>query len=80
MGPTTSPRRDGALHQPQRLEGSPWSVRLTDRKKDMTVVGGFKVFPDEVEDVPALYRGVLESAVIGVPDERTAASSARRSF
>jgi long-chain acyl-CoA synthetase len=44
--------------------------RLTDRKKDMIVVSGFKVFPNEIEDVLALHPGVLESAVIGVPDER----------
>jgi long-chain acyl-CoA synthetase len=43
---------------------------LTDRKKDMIVVSGFKVFPNEVEDVLALHPGVLEAAVIGVPDER----------
>jgi len=46
------------------------SFRLTDRKKDMIVVSGFKVFPNEVEDVLALHPGVLEAAVIGVPDER----------
>ncbi len=46
------------------------SFRITDRKKDMIVVSGFKVFPNEVEDVLALHPGVLESAVIGVPDER----------
>jgi long-chain acyl-CoA synthetase len=46
------------------------SFRLTDRKKDMIVVSGFKVFPNEVEDVLALHPGVLEVAVIGVPDER----------
>jgi long-chain acyl-CoA synthetase len=46
-------------------------VRLLDRKKDMIVVSGFKVFPNEVEDVLAQLPGVLESAVIGVPDERT---------
>ncbi len=46
------------------------SFRLTDRKKDMIVVSGFKVFPNEVEDALALHPGVLEAAVIGVPDER----------
>ena len=46
------------------------SFRITDRKKDMIVVSGFKVFPNEIEDVLALHPGVLESAVIGVPDER----------
>ena len=46
------------------------SVRLTDRKKDMIVVSGFKVFPNEIEDVLTLHPGVLEAAAIGVPDER----------
>ena len=44
--------------------------RLTDRKKDVIVVSGFKVFPTEVEDVLALHPGVREAAVVGVPDER----------
>ncbi|MGP0088367.1 MAG: AMP-binding protein [Xanthobacteraceae bacterium] len=46
-------------------------LKLQDRKKDMIIVSGFKVFPNEVEDVIALHPGVLEAAVIGVPDERT---------
>jgi long-chain acyl-CoA synthetase len=46
------------------------SVHLTDRKKDMIVVSGFKVFPNEVEDVLTLHPGVLEAGVVGVPDER----------
>ncbi|HEY1542496.1 MAG TPA: AMP-binding protein [Xanthobacteraceae bacterium] len=46
-------------------------VKLLDRKKDMIIVSGFKVFPNEVEDVVAQHPGVLEAAVIGVPDERT---------
>jgi long-chain acyl-CoA synthetase len=53
------------------------SFRLTDRKKDMIVVSGFKVFPNEIEDVLALHPGVLEAAVIGVPDERAARRSRR---
>jgi long-chain acyl-CoA synthetase len=46
-------------------------VRIVDRKKDMIVVSGFKVFPNEVEDVVASHPGVRECAVIGVPDERS---------
>ncbi|BDI07318.1 hypothetical protein CATMQ487_42880 [Sphaerotilus microaerophilus] len=46
-------------------------IRLTDRKKDMIVVSGFKVFPNEIEDVLTLHPGVLEAAAIGVPDERS---------
>ncbi len=46
-------------------------VKLTDRKKDMIVVSGFKVYPNEVEEVVMAHPGVLEAAVIGVPDERS---------
>ncbi len=46
-------------------------LKLLDRKKDMINVSGFKVFPNEVEDVAMLNPGVLEAAVIGVPDART---------
>jgi long-chain acyl-CoA synthetase len=46
-------------------------LKLLDRKKDMINVSGFKVFPNEVEDVTMLIPGVLEAAVIGVPDART---------
>jgi long-chain acyl-CoA synthetase len=46
-------------------------VRIVDRKKDMVVVSGFNVYPNEVEDVLAAHPGVLECAVIGVPDEGT---------
>ena len=46
-------------------------LKILDRKKDMINVSGFKVFPNEVEDVMAQHPGVLEAAVIGVPDEHT---------
>jgi long-chain acyl-CoA synthetase len=45
-------------------------IRITDRKKDMIVVSGFKVFPNEIEDVLTMHPGVLEAGAIGVPDER----------
>jgi len=45
--------------------------RLTDRKKDMIVVSGFKVFPNEIEDVVTLHPGVLEAGAVGVADERS---------
>ena len=45
--------------------------KITDRKKDMIIVSGFKVFPNEIEDVVAMHPGVLEAAVIGVPDEKS---------
>jgi long-chain acyl-CoA synthetase len=46
-------------------------LRILDRKKDMVNVSGFKVFPNEVEDVIAQHPGVLEAAVIGVADPHT---------
>jgi long-chain acyl-CoA synthetase len=45
--------------------------KITDRKKDMIVVSGFKVFPNQIEDAVALHPGVAEVAAIGVPDERS---------
>ncbi|MDQ8730669.1 long-chain fatty acid--CoA ligase [Bradyrhizobium sp. LHD-71] len=46
-------------------------VRIVDRKKDMIIVSGFNVYPNEVEDVIASHPGVLECAVIGVPDAKS---------
>lgn len=43
---------------------------LLDRRKDMILVSGFNVFPNEVEDVVASHPGVLEVAAVGVPDEK----------
>ncbi len=45
--------------------------RIVDRKKDMILVSGFNVYPNEVEDVVATHPGVLEVAAIGVPDEKS---------
>jgi len=45
--------------------------RIVDRKKDMILVSGFNVYPTEVEEVVAGLAGVLECAVIGIPDERS---------
>ncbi len=44
-------------------------LRIVDRKKDMILVSGFNVYPNEIEEVVALHAKVLESAVIGVPNE-----------
>ncbi len=44
---------------------------ITDRKKDMIIVSGFKVFPNQIEDAVALHPGVQEVAAIGVPDEKS---------
>jgi long-chain acyl-CoA synthetase len=46
-------------------------VKIIDRKKDMIIVSGFKVFPNEVEEVLSLMPGILECAVIGTPDDDT---------
>jgi long-chain acyl-CoA synthetase len=45
--------------------------KIVDRKKDMVLVSGFNVYPNEVEEVVAMLPGVLECAVVGVPDEKT---------
>ena len=46
-------------------------IRIVDRKKDMIVVSGFKVFPNEIEGVVSGHPGVLECAAVGVPDPRS---------
>ena len=45
--------------------------KIVDRKKDMILVSGFNVYPNEVEEVVADLEGVLECAAVGVPDEKT---------
>ncbi|MDU8929122.1 AMP-binding protein [Alisedimentitalea sp. MJ-SS2] len=45
--------------------------RIVDRKKDMILVSGFNVFPNEIEDTLARMDGLVESACIGVPDDKT---------
>jgi len=46
-------------------------TRIVDRKKDMILVSGFNVYPNEIEAVVALHPGVLEVAAVGVPDEKS---------
>jgi len=46
-------------------------VKIVDRKKDMILVSGFNVYPNEVEAVVAMHAGVLECAAVGVPDEKS---------
>ena len=46
-------------------------ITITDRKKDMILVSGFNVYPNEVESVIASMPGVLECGVVGVPHERS---------
>jgi long-chain acyl-CoA synthetase len=45
--------------------------KIVDRKKDMILVSGFNVYPNEIEDVVASMPGVLEVACVGVPDEKS---------
>ncbi len=46
-------------------------VKIVDRKKDMILVSGFNVYPNEIEGVVAMHPGVLECAAVGVPDEKS---------
>ncbi|RZA09692.1 MAG: long-chain fatty acid--CoA ligase, partial [Proteobacteria bacterium] len=49
-------------------------MRIVDRKKDMILVSGFNVYPNELEDVLATLPGVLQCAAIGIPDEKSGES------
>jgi long-chain acyl-CoA synthetase len=46
-------------------------LKIVDRKKDMILVSGFNVYPNEIEAVVAMHPGVLECACIGIPDDKT---------
>ncbi len=46
-------------------------IRIVDRKKDMILVSGFNVYPNEIEAVVSMHPGVLEVAAVGVPDEKS---------
>jgi long-chain acyl-CoA synthetase len=46
-------------------------LKIVDRKKDMVIVSGFNVFPNEIEAIATACRGVLECACVGIPDEKT---------
>ena len=46
-------------------------IRIVDRKKDMILVSGFNVYPNEIEQVITTHPGVVECAAVGVPDERS---------
>jgi long-chain acyl-CoA synthetase len=47
-------------------------VKIVDRKKDMILVSGFNVYPNEIEDVVAMMPGVLECCAVAAPDETRA--------
>jgi len=64
--------RDGFLHTGDiGIMDDKGFIRIVDRKKDMILVSGFNVYPNEIEQVVATHPGVLECAVIGVPDEHS---------
>jgi long-chain acyl-CoA synthetase len=64
--------RDGWLHTGDvGVMDEDGYFRIVDRKKDMILVSGFNVYPNEVEDVIARLPGVREVGVVGVPDEKT---------
>ena len=64
--------RDGWLHTGDiAVMDEDGHFRIVDRKKDMILVSGFNVYPNEVEDAIALMDEVLEVAVVGVPDARS---------
>jgi acyl-CoA synthetase (AMP-forming)/AMP-acid ligase II len=46
------------------------NIRITDRKKDMYIVGGFNAYPAEIESIISKHPGVAQVAIVGVPDER----------
>ncbi len=50
--------------------GEDGNIRITDRKKDMFIVGGFNAFPAEIEGIMLTHRAVAQVAVVGMPDER----------
>jgi len=46
-------------------------IRIVDRKKDMILVSGFNVYPNEIEGIVAMHDGVLECAAVGIPDRKS---------
>jgi long-chain acyl-CoA synthetase len=64
--------KDGWLHTGDiAIMNEEGYFKIVDRKKDMILVSGFNVFPNEIEDVIAMHPKVLEVAAIGVPDEKS---------
>jgi long-chain acyl-CoA synthetase len=63
---------DGWLHTGDIAQLDPDGyIRIVDRKKDMVLVSGFNVYPNEIEDVLAAHADIVEAAVVGVPDAAT---------
>ena len=69
---TAAVLRDGWLWTGDIAEFDPDGfVRIVDRKKDMILVSGFNVYPNEVEEVVATHPGVAEVGAVGIPDEKS---------
>ena len=49
-------------------------LKIVDRKKDLIIVSGFNVYPNEIEDVVSSFEGIVECAVVGMPDRATGES------
>lgn len=63
---------DGWLHTgDMALVNAKGYVQIIDRKKDLIIVSGFKVYPNEIEEVATMHPGVLEAGAIGIPDEHS---------
>jgi long-chain acyl-CoA synthetase len=74
-GATEETIKDGWLHTGDiGVMDEDGYVQIVDRKKDMILVSGFNVYPNEIEDVIARLDNVVEVGVIGVPDEKTGES------
>ena len=72
---TAAALKDGWLHTGDVAEmDDDGFFRIIDRKKDMVLVSGFNVYPNEVEACLTAMPGIQEAAVVGVPDERTGES------
>jgi len=74
-GATEETIKDGWLHTGDiGVMDEDGYIQIVDRKKDMILVSGFNVYPNEIEDVIARLDSVVEVGVIGVPDEKTGES------
>ncbi len=69
---TASVLRDGWLHTGDIAQmDSDGFIRIVDRKKDMILVSGFNVYPNEIEDIVCQHPGVAEVGAVGIPDEKS---------